>query len=71
MTDPLIEEIAIEKCILRDDTIDLSTPFGYIVPQAHTFEEGANVCKCAGGGWSIDFSFWWHLDLKAGVQRQT
>ena len=57
MPNTLIEEIAIVKFIFQEDTIDLSTPIGHIVPQAHTFEEGANTCKRACGGWSINFSF--------------
>ena len=64
------EEIRIIKAILRDTSIRLETPIGHIVPRDPEFEAGADSCKSAGGGWSIDLLFWWHLVYPAEVIRR-
>jgi hypothetical protein len=61
MPQSLKEEIVFMSKILHDNNIELSTPFGHIVPRDPDFEEAADSCKRAGGGWSVDLSFWWHL----------
>ena len=63
-------EIALCTAVLRDDSIVLETPFGHIVDRDREFESGADSCKKAGGGWSIDLLFWWHLEYCAEVQRR-
>ena len=70
MPESLKEEIKMMRRILRDESIDLATPLAHIVPQKENFEEAADACKRAGGGWSIDLRFWWHLAFCPDVVRQ-
>ena len=69
MSATMKEEIRIIKEILRDTSIHLETPIGHIVPRDPEFEAGADSCKSAGGGWSIDLLLWWHLVYPAEVIR--
>ena len=46
MPNTLIEEIAVVKCILRDDTINLSTPIGHIL-----YLQGKHRCMQARRRW--------------------
>ena len=70
MPESLKMEIALCTAVLRDETIELSTPFGHIADRDYEIEAGADSCKKAGGGWSIDLLFWWHLEYSAEVQRR-
>ena len=58
------------RAVLSDDAIILETPFAHIVDRDHDLEAGADSCKRAGGGWSTDLTFWWHLTYPAEVQRR-
>ena len=66
----LKQELAIIKAVLRDETIVLETPFAHIIDRDHNLEAGANSCRRAGCGWSIDLAFWWKLKYPAEVQQQ-
>ena len=66
----LIKEIAIIKAVLCDEIIDLETTFSRIVDRNHNLEAGANSCKRAGSGWSIDLDFWGHLKYSAEIQQR-
>ena len=67
LPDSLKRELDILRRLLRDDTILLEMPFAHIVPRDCDFEAGADACKRAGGGWSVDLSFWWHLTFPADI----
>ena len=64
MPPTLIEEIDIIRRILLDPSIRLESHIGHMVPRDPEIEAGADSCKRAGGGWSIDLLFWWHLVYK-------
>lgn len=66
----MANEIAYITKIIADDSIDLCTPIGHIVDRDPTFEQGADSCKEAGGGWCIDLSFWWFLDYPADIVQK-
>ena len=61
LPESLKRELDILRRLLADDSIRLETPFAHIVQRDWNFEAGADACKRAGGGWSTDLSFWWHL----------
>ena len=58
------------KAVLRDETIVLVISFARIVDRDHDLDAGADSCKRAGGGWSINPAFWWHLEYPAEVQQR-
>ena len=66
----LKKELEIIRAVLSDDAIILETPFAHIVDRDHDLEAGADSCKRAGGGWSTNLTFWWHLTYPAEVQRR-
>ena len=66
----LKQEIAFVKQILADTNICLSTPIAHIVKREWEFDTSADACKQAGGGWSIDLSFWWHMAFPDKVIRR-
>ena len=70
MPPTLIEEIDIIRRILLDPSIRLESHIGHMVPRDPEIEAGADSCKRAGGGWSIDLLFWWHLVYKDEVIRR-
>lgn len=57
----LKEELEYITALLADESVSLSVPIGHIVPRDPTFTAAADSCKSAGGGWSTDLKFWWHL----------
>ena len=65
--DSLKHELGILRRLIGDKAIRLETPFAHIVPRDWDFEAGADACKRAGGGWSINLSFWWHLEFPADI----
>ena len=66
----LEREIKLILRLLKDDKISLSTAFAHIVPRKENFETACDSCKKAGGGWSTDLTFWWHIEYKAEVLRR-
>lgn len=70
MPGSLIVEIALLIRILTDWSICLETPIAHIVPRDGTWDGAADSCKVAGGGWSIDLRFWWHLVYPEEVLRR-
>ena len=67
LPDTLKHELDILRRLIGDKSIRLETPFAHIVPRDWDFEAGADACKRAGGGWSIDLSFWWHLTFPEDI----
>ena len=57
----LREELDYITALLADKSIQLTTQIAHIVPREYSFEAAADSCKFAGGGWSTDLKFWWHL----------
>jgi len=70
MPKSLKEEIAFMRRLLMDETIELSTPIGHIVPRDPRWEQAADSCKRSGGGWSVDLKIWWHLVYPEEVIRR-
>ena len=70
MPPSLIEEIRIITALLEDRTILLASPIAHIVPRDGNYYAAADACKSAGGGWSADLSFWWHLEWPEDIQRR-
>ena len=70
MPTSLKEEIAFLRTILQDNDVRLSTPIGHIVPRDPSWETAADSTKRAGGGWSTDLLFWWHIVYPAEVLRR-
>ena len=70
MTIPLEWEIKMILHLLKEEAINLYTPFAHIVPREWIFEIACNSCKEGGGGWSTDPTFWWHLEYKIGVVKR-
>jgi len=66
----LKEEIAFLRRILQQNDICFSTPIAHIVPRDYSWEAAADSCKSAGGGWSTDLKFWWHLSYPEEVLRR-
>ena len=66
----LKEEIIFLRKILQDDTVQLSTPIGHMVPRDHSFETAGDSCKMYGGGWSTDLSYIWHLKYPDEVYKR-
>ena len=66
----LKEEIVFLRKILQANDIRFSTPIAHIVPRDYLWETAADSCKSAGGGWSTDLKFWWHLVYPAEVLRR-
>jgi hypothetical protein len=66
----LKEEITFIRSIIQHEEIQLSTPIAHIVPRDYSWEAAADSCKSAGGGWSTDLTFWWHVVYPAEVLRR-
>ena len=66
----LKQEITFVKRILADTNICLSTPIAHIVKRDWEFEAGADACKRAGSGWSVDLRLWWHVAFPDEVIRR-
>ena len=56
--------------LLQDNSIQLVTPIGHIIPRDHLWEQAADACKRSGGGWSVDLTFWWHLVFPKDVYER-
>jgi hypothetical protein len=70
MPDSLKDEIRIMTALIKDPTIRLETPIAHIVPRDGNYDAAADACKRAGGGWSTDLRFWWHLEWPEDIQRR-
>lgn len=64
--------LAAVDSIVTDTSIPLETTIaiGHMVPRDPVFEAGADACKRAGGGWSVDLKFWWHVVFPDEVIRR-
>ena len=64
------EEIKFLRAMFWDTNIDFTTPISHIIPRYYTWAQAADTCKRAGGGWSTDLLFWWHIIFPLEIFRR-
>lgn len=64
------QELGFLRDIITDDTVELSSHLGALVPRTPEWDAAGDACKSSGGGWSTSLRFWWYWHFPSDVEAR-